>query len=1224
MTRAPEAATTATPRPIHDTHSQPASPGNSVSQRQPSHPLPPPCERDRTGHQNPVSAAPKPAHRHSKPSLNPTHRFRLSHRATQRTAWVVLLFAAGISPLALERARAADYVGSGSAVIDDGSWGSVYGLRGQPRTGNAQAEQSTVTISGGTVSRSVYGGYARSNSGTAQAGSNTVTITGMSGSAYSFYGGYARSEAGNAAASSNTLNISGSPVFGSYPQAVGGYAYGSNTTAGRILSTNNRVSINLDSNETLDLIVGGRSSASTSPGTATGAYGNSITLTQGQVTTLYGGWSNGDGTADASNNTVLISGGQATHIIGGEAFSVQQEAVADGNIVSITGGTHTNILAASVQSDESRASASDNAVYLSHTTVEGVTGGYSTNTTTPATLDGNSIVVDTGAVVLTDVHGGDSTSSSAGNSASNNSIAVVNGGRVQGELAGGDLEAGSGASSSNTILVSGGSVGGNVYGGRTAQGGDASSNSITVEKGGHVQGNLVSGDLGAGSGTASRNSVLISEGTVAGNISGGRAAAGGQVSSNSISVQQGSQVQGSLVGGEVNSGSGVASTNTVVVSASTVGGSVCGGSSSDGGEANGNTLTVKESSQINGDLMGGNITVGSGTASQNTILVSNGTVGGNVCGGTTGDGGDASSNSITVEQGAQVDGDLMGGNVTSGSGTASQNTILVDTSTIDGSVYGGRTLDGGDASHNTLAVTGGSRVKGELVGGDLGTGKGSASHNTIVINNGTAEGDICGGRTAEGGSATGNNIIIGHKANLAPTISLFGGIAGSQPVAPVGSGNTLFVDNWQGTVERVAGFANLHFVLPAPGTVATDVPMLTVSTAQPGDFSGTTVTAQLPDIITGGRAHIGETFELVHDASGAVAQAHAGSLVSLQQGYAALYDGVILQDATSIYIRLDDSRPNPKAGALTEARIGTAGLLNQGGDLLAGAVLFAADQAARETMGWAVFATMYGGAADLTTESDITTQGFSLVTGLTHQNETPWAQMLVGAFFEMGTAHMDTDRALTGVTISGSGDADYAGGGLFGRLGISRGRMRGLYIEASGRVGEATTSWHSGNLLDNLDRPAAYDLAMPYAGGHVGVGFTVPIREKWAVDFFSKYLFLYQDGCDTTINGERFRFDSVYSSRLRSGARLSGRVLPTTVVYLGAAWEHEFSGKAKATSLSSQISIPSTSMQGNSGVFELGVTVHPESMPVRFDVAVEGAAGTRKSIGGRVQVMVEF
>ena len=1214
--------------------------------------------------------------RHHAPIIHPAHGTPqdIGDIIARKLSALTLLLTAGA--LALDGAHAADYVGSGDASIDSGSWGSVYGLKGQPRTGNAQAEQARVSISGGTVSRSVYGGYARSDNGAALAGSNTVTISGMSGSAYSLYGGYARSEGGDASAASNSLSISGSPALGEYPQAVGGYAYSSNTIGGRVLSTNNRVNLNLDTEVPLDLIVGGRSMASTSPGTATGAYGNSITLTKGNVTTLYGGWSSGAGTADASGNTILISGGQVTYVVGGEAHSSTQEAIADGNTISITGGNHAHVIAGSVQSDQATASASDNAVYLRDTTVDSITGGYSTNAETAASLDGNSIVVDTGAVVLSDIHGGDSISTSSDNSASYNTIAVIGGGQVQGEIIGGYLESGSGSASQNTITISNSTVGGNISGGRSAQGGDVSSNSITIEQNAQVQGDIVGGEVQSGSGSASQNTLLVSNSTVEGNVYGGRSAQGGDVSSNSITIEQNAQVQGDIVGGEIQSGS--ASQNTLLVSNSTVGGNVYGGRSAQGGDVSSNSITIEQNAQVRGDIVGGEVQSGSGSASQNTLLVSNSTVEGNVYGGRSAQGGDVGSNSITIEQNAQVRGDIVGGEVQSGSGSASQNTLLVSNSTVEGNVYGGRSAQGGDvgsnsitieqnaqvqgdivggevqsgsgsasqnvvivsnskvegsvcggraagggdASNNTIAIVGGSQVQGSLTGGEIGSGE--ASHNTIVVNNGSVHGDICGGRAAAGGSATGNSIILGQQARLSPTISLFGGVVGSEAVTPSGSGNTLFVDDWQGTVERAAGFANLHFVLPAPGTVEADIPMLTVSAAQTNDFNGTTVTAQLPEIITGGRAYLGETFELVHDNSGAIAKANAGSLVSLQQGYSTLYDGVILQDDTSVYIRIDDSRPNPKAGALTEARIGTAALLNQGGDLLAGTVLFTADTAARETRGWAVFATMYGGATDLTTESDITTRGMSLVTGLAHRRESTRTNVLVGAFFEMGFANLSTDRAIENTTISGSGDADYSGGGLFARVGITHGLMRGLYVEASGRVGEASTSWHSANLLDNLDRPAAYDLAMPYCGGHVGLGYALPINEKWAADFFSKYLFLYQDGCDTTINGEKFRFDSVNSARLRCGARVTGRVLPTASVYLGAAWEHEFRGKADATSLSSSIAIPSTSMQGDSAVFELGMRVQPKSVPVQFDCAIEGAAGTRESIGGRVQVMVEF
>ena len=264
--------------------------------------------------------------------------------------------------------------------------------------------------------------------------------------------------------------------------------------------------------------------------------------------------------------------------------------------------------------------------------------------------------------------------------------------------------------------------------------------------------------------------------------------------------------------------------------------------------------------------------------------------------------------------------------------------------------------------------------------------------------------------------------------------------------------------------------------------------MLTVTDARQDDFKGTTVTAQLPDIISGGSAHIGETFVLVRANNGAVNQADIGGLISLLHGYATIYDGVIFDENDSIVIRVENARANPLAGALTEARIGAAGLLNQGGDLIAGSALRSADTAARETRGWAAFATLYGGAASLTTETDVTTQGMSLVTGLARHSETAWADALVGAFFELGYGNLVTARETAGEIVKGYGYTRYTGGGLLARLDITQGFLRGLYVEASGRAGEITTSWSSDDLRDNMDRPAEYDLTTPYYGGHAGLG----------------------------------------------------------------------------------------------------------------------------------------
>ena len=915
-----------------------------------------------------------------------------------------------------------------------------------------------------------------------------------------------------------------------------------------------------------------------------------LVISGGSVSSsIYGGYARSDNdTARAGGNSVIITGGltgDSPSIYGGYARSMAS-AIAAANSLSISGPLALGDLASA---------------YGGYARADGGDGGLFMTSNNRVSIDGTASLLQAFGGRTSAINGGSDTVAAAYGNMIN-----VAGGSVE-ELYGGSATGkGTAEASGNTVSISGGTakhvVGGLAF--STSRDAVANDNVVSVT-GGHITENLIaaSAQSDAAEASASNNAVYLRNAVVERNVTGGFSPDTpfpARLDGNSIVIGAGAVVHGAVHGGDA--------TGT-----------------SDGNSASYNTIAVVEGGRVDGDLAGGYLEKSAGEASHNTLLISDGSVSGDIYGGRTADGGSAGNNTISVLQGGRVDGSLAGGSL-EGAGDASHNTILVSGGSVSGDIHGGRTADGGSAGNNTIAVTGGGRVDGDLVGGYLEKSAGDASHNTLLINDGSVSGDIYGGRTAAGGSATGNSIIIGKQASLPADTRLFGGEAGGQAVASRGSGNTLFVDSWQGTVSRAAGFANLHFVLPAPGTAAAGVPMLTVSGAQSGDFDGTTVTAQLPDIITGGRAHLGETFELVHDASQAIAKADVGGLVSLLQGYAVLYDGAVLSDEDSIYIRIDASRPNPLAGALTEARIGAAGLLNQGGDLVAGAALRDARAAARQTdgTGWAAFATIYGGTASLTTETGVTSRGMSLVTGLARHAGTAWADMLAGAFFEAGYGNLETTRETAGQTISGYGDARYTGGGLLARIDFTQGLLRGLYIEASGRAGEVNTAWHSDDLLDNMDRPADYALTTPYYGGHAGLGCLLPLGDAWTLDVYGKYLFLHQDAQDTGVNGDSIHFDAVDSSRIRLGARLDGGILPSASVYMGAAWEYECLGTARAASRSSGMAIPSTSMTGSSALFELGLAITPETAPLRLDLAVEGAAGTRRSIGGRVHLVYEF
>jgi len=75
--------------------------------------------------------------------------------------------------------------------------------------------------------------------------------------------------------------------------------------------------------------------------------------------------------------------------------------------------------------------------------------------------------------------------------------------------------------------------------------------------------------------------------------------------------------------------------------------------------------------------------------------------------------------------------------------------------------------------------------------------------------------------------------------------------------------------------------------------------------------------------------------------------------------------------------------------------------------------------------------------------------------------------------------------------------------------------------------------------------------------------------------------------------------------------------------YIGAAWEYEMDGRAKATTYGYNIDTPT--MFGSTGVGELGLTLKPsKTLPLSFDLGVQGYVGKRDGVTGSLQAKWEF
>jgi outer membrane autotransporter protein len=111
------------------------------------------------------------------------------------------------------------------------------------------------------------------------------------------------------------------------------------------------------------------------------------------------------------------------------------------------------------------------------------------------------------------------------------------------------------------------------------------------------------------------------------------------------------------------------------------------------------------------------------------------------------------------------------------------------------------------------------------------------------------------------------------------------------------------------------------------------------------------------------------------------------------------------------------------------------------------------------------------------------------------------------------------------------------------------------------------------------------------------------------MDLYGKYFWTHQQGDSITLSsGDPVKFDGVDSHRLRLGGRLSGTANWLNP-YIGAALEHEFDGKAKASTHGFAIDAPSLS--GTTGIGELGFEWKPRRN-LSFDLGVQGYVGKRE------------
>ena len=484
---------------------------------------------------------------------------------------------------------------------------------------------------------------------------------------------------------------------------------------------------------------------------------------------------------------------------------------------------------------------------------------------------------------------------------------------------------------------------------------------------------------------------------------------------------------------------------------------------------------------------------------------------------------------------------------------------------------------------------------------------------------------LAGANTYTGMTTVREGVLALGDALASKNLSLYGGArfdrgahahsldSGSLTVNGVGA-------SYHGDLE--ATNATLNFI--APAGLGSGQTMLDVSGS--ADITGSTVNVG----VSGGTSLPGGTkLSLLQAANGLTADSKIvqGSGI-VESGVTTIYNIDLSADANTLYGTVTGGSATKQAKALSEGWLGGMALNLQGADLIAGRGMEAAVHSAESAgagNGFAGFGALSGGSLRYNTGSHVDMRSLSLLTGLARGADLTPGRLTVGAFFEYGNGSYNTHNSFSNAAdVDGDGNTYYLGGGILARMDFSKTGPGRFHAEASGRAGKVHNEYDSSDLRDASGRKAEYDSDTPYYGLHFGAGYLWEINDKASLDLYGKYFWTRQQGDSLSLStGERLSFDDADSSRLRLGGRLAYVLNEHVAPYVGAAWEHEFDGKARATTNGFDIDAPS--LRGDTGIGELGLSLTPSaSLPLTLDLGVQGYVGQRQGVTGSLQVKYEF
>lgn len=531
--------------------------------------------------------------------------------------------------------------------------------------------------------------------------------------------------------------------------------------------------------------------------------------------------------------------------------------------------------------------------------------------------------------------------------------------------------------------------------------------------------------------------------------------------------------------------------------------------------------------------------------------------------------------------------------ITDGGTFTNENTVvsLLNNSEItDGYVAGTLVslVDGGQVEINNQTVVVSNSTVDDVYGtGIVASGDVSARINnqTIVLDNATVVGGVYDVYVKSETSTRGGNDVELTNSRLQ--------LSGTNKVGSISGFDTIGLNVTEANKEKA---------------------VLTVTDADAGqmEFNGVTIEIASDDFLESSN-----TYQLINVEGGTytftdltVKESHT----FIETTYMA--DGkVVLDDGNSLTSENDlfnnkTVKATESSKTLAESLLGTVAFINQGAEFIADEGIAAMVDAAKLGEVTA-FGVMQGGSTHYNTGSYVDVDGVTFMAGAGLRVNPNWT---MAGFVEAGWAnsasHVEGTR--------GDGDHEYFGVGF-----ATRYQTDGvLYVDGSLRAGRATTEYAGRYGQDS----ASYDAKSLYMSAHVGLGALWDLNESLKLDTYARYMVTYLDDDDVSLNNrynDKLELDSTVTHAVRAGARLLGDFNDYASWKVGAAYEHVFDGDAESAVNSFSLDVPS--LEGDTGVFELGLRIRPSlESNWAVDLGAKGYVGDREGVTGNMTVRYSF